>query len=240
MTKPPENAPAQTPTPTSEKVPFRNKYIDLLATKPDRIGKIPSRTDLGMVPEQIAAAIARYNGKVVVELGSGSGEHLIAQALRAPDTLHIGFELRFKRVFRTAEKSEEALADNMIVLQGDATVLPQMFKPGSLAGIYVNFPDPWAKPRQRKHRLLNTNFLDTILTHLTPGGFFSFKTDHREYFLSTVELLRTKENCVTSFYSEDLAADITSEYSKNNIPTEFERMFRSQGLPIHQVVVHRK
>ena len=53
--------------------------------------------------ERLRSLVAPYT-KVYLEFGSGSGAHLIERAASDPDSAYVGFELRFKRAFRTAEK----------------------------------------------------------------------------------------------------------------------------------------
>ena len=65
---------------------------------------------------------------------------------------------------------------------------------------------------------------------LQPTGKVLVKTDHREYFMTFVEELEADSRFRIIEYSLDL---YQSEYAENSIPTEFERLFRRQGLPIH-------
>lgn len=180
-------------------------------------------------------AIEPYKN-IILELGSGSGNHLIGQAKFAPENAFFGFELRYKRAVRTIQKAEKIDAKNVFILRTDAKNFDQYFAANSLLGIYVNFPDPWEKKKQRKNRLLNQEFLQVIADLLVPGGFFSFKSDHLEYFLSIAEILKTKSSLVIKEYTEDL---YNSEYISSNIKTEFEELFCSQNLPINYLMACR-
>lgn len=146
----------------------------------------------------------------------------------------MGFELRFKRIFRTVEKGEQRGLKNILCVQGDAATLHQFFPPQSLDGIYVNFPDPWDKPRWRKHRLLSSEFFLSIHPLLKPGSFFSFKTDHEEYFDKVTKVLEGLPCFVRTKYSRNFHK---SEYLTNNIMSEFESLFTSKGLPVYSLEV---
>jgi len=48
--------------------------------------------------------------------------------------------------------------------------------------IFILHPDPWPKARHEKRRLLNTEFLNLLSTHLTPNGQIIIGTDHGDLF----------------------------------------------------------
>ena len=213
---------------------WRNKYLDLIQTKPELIIAPPSGVWGPAEHERFSHLAldrrAQVSG-IVVELGSGSGQHLITQARTHPEVLFIGFELRFKRAYRTAEKAERLGIKNLLVLQHDARSLGDLFPQKSLAGVYINFPDPWSKRQWLKHRMLTLEFLGVLASRLQPGGFFSYKTDHRECFDAVVEALPH-----LPFETTLLTRDLYSEGDlSDNVPTEFEGLFRSQNLPIHHL-----
>lgn len=173
-----------------------------------------------------AQAIAARFSELYLELGSGSGNHLVALAQQNPQTACVGMEFRFKRAVRTLEKSSALKVENTFVLQADARRFAEIFPPGSVSKLYVHFPDPWAKRKRQKNRLLNEKFLTDLLTVLKPGGTFQFKSDHAEYFRTFSTLLRADPRFSIQIYSEQFD-------DPENIQTEFEKMFRSQQLPIH-------
>lgn len=208
---------------------WKNKYIDLLVTKPEYI--IPG-TNTGLTAEQIRLIRARSASysEVYCELGSGSGMHLISCAERNPRAFYIGFELRFKRTFRTAEKAERLSLNNLIIVRSKAESIAEVFGRGSLSGVYINFPDPWDKKKWLKHRMLNPEMIRTLHDLLTPNGFLSYKTDHKEYFNATENLLSNENLFSVCSKTENL---YQSHYLADNIPSEFENLFCSKGQPIY-------
>lgn len=214
---------------------WKNQYIDLIGSKPEWI----IETTKGLPsPEGRALLQRRAAGyeQIVCEVGSGSGGHLIEQARLNPGTLHLGLELRFKRTFRTAEKAEQAGLSNLLLLRMNGAVLDQVFEPGSIDGVFVNFPDPWDKRRWHRNRLLNPEFLVMLATLLRPGGFFSYKTDHAAYFEETRALL----TAVPRFRIEHITTDLhASELAAGNIMSEFELLFRSQSHPVCALLARR-
>jgi tRNA (guanine-N7-)-methyltransferase len=169
-------------------------------------------------------------GEIYCEIGSGSGGHLIALAKKNPSAKFFGFELRYKRAYRTIEKALKENVNNVFILRTDAELLSSIFSENSLNGIFVNFPDPWAKRKQQKHRLLNSEFLHKCSVLLkSPYGFISVKTDHQEYFESFRELI--KQNNAFRVLEETIDL-YNSHYLSSNIVTEFEQLFRSKHIPI--------
>lgn len=208
---------------------WKNQYIDLVESKTEKIISLITDTASPTHRETLSTWIQPYRS-VYCEIGSGSGGHLIELAARDPSSAYIGFELRFKRAFKTASKAEQRGLKNLFVVRANAKTIPQFFAPNSLAGIYINFPDPWSKKHWKKNRILNPEFLQVVLAVLRPGGFLSYKTDHGEYFEETVATLRNMPSFSIGKLSSDLHA---SEFMSGNIATEFENLFKSQGLKIN-------
>lgn len=169
---------------------------------------------------------------LIVELCSGSGQHIIELAKRRPQSLCIGFERRFKRAVRTIEKANRLVAENVYIVRDDVSTLFNRAPEKSVAELHVNFPDPWEKTRDRGNRFLNDEFFAELQRYLVDGGLFSFKTDHRDYFdfVSAAILTQPAFEVVRSTY--DLHH---SQWADENIITEFERLFMSQGLAINSL-----
>lgn len=205
--------------------PYRLRVLD----HPGRVFNFVDPVADQAAIKDIAASRRAAGGSLVVEIGSGSGGHLIGLAARELNGSYFGFELRFKRAVRTIEKSTAAGIDRTYVLNIDGREFSEFFEPASVDAIYVNFPDPWEKKRQRKHRMLNAQFLDRAAVCLKPDGFISVKTDHAEYFCEFLPILQNDRRFEILESTEDLD---NSPYFGGNIATEFELLFRSQGLAI--------
>jgi tRNA (guanine-N7-)-methyltransferase len=142
-------------------------------------------------------------------------------------------EIRFKRAFKTGEKAERLGLQNVLVVRTDARYIGEIFADGDLSAFFVNYPDPWDKRRWKKNRILNQEMITTMYTLLRVGGILRYKTDHHEYFHSTNTLLKAPQWQQTK-YSTDL---LQSEWAQDNIPTEFEYLFKSQNKPLCLVEV---
>jgi tRNA (guanine-N7-)-methyltransferase len=191
----------------------------------------PTEDDIAAVRDHL-----RQFPRVIFELGSGSGRHLITLAERSPEELHVGMELRYKRAYRTIEKARNRGFSNLIVLRADARHLPILCEESSIDAIYINFPDPWDKRRWLKNRLIQPEFVDAMGRLLKVGGVLSYKTDHPDYFSSAVEVMRACPLITESRLTTNLAE---SPWGAESIPTEFECLFRSKGIPIQYALFER-
>lgn len=208
---------------------WKNQYIDLVAEKP---GYIFPEADRSVSEETVSTIRQRQSSadRTFVELGSGSGQHILELAARNPDTFCLGFELRFKRTFRTGEKAEQRGLKNLAMLRSNARNLPNVLPPNSIDRIYINFPDPWDKKRWLKNRMVNADFVASLPSLLRPEGSFLYKTDHPGAFEDAIKLIEASPNLRIKKVTRDL---YKSEFLAESIPTEFEGLFLSQGLPIH-------
>ena len=143
--------------------------MQMVKTKPGIIVAEQEREISEQSRHELRTRLAQFKC-CFVELGSGSGLHLLELAAQNPDTLCIGLEIRFKRAFRTGEKAERDGLTNVLVMRTNARLLKDLFEVGEVAGFFVNYPDPWDKRRWLKNRLLNTEMIATMKELLMPGG----------------------------------------------------------------------
>lgn len=206
---------------------WENQYMQMVKTKPGFILAEEDRSVSEQATRELQARKAAFS-RCYVELGSGSGLHLLRLAELNPSILCVGLEIRFKRAFKTGEKAERDGLSNLLVMRTDARQIRSIFRPGEVSAFFVNYPDPWDKRRWHKNRLLNQEMLDTMRDLLSRDGFLRYKTDHHEYFSSTEKLLRASGWEIPT-RTTDL---LSSEMAQGNIPTEFEYLFASQGKPL--------
>lgn len=125
----------------------------------------------------------------VLEIGFGGGEHLVAQALAAPQTRFIGVEPFLNGVGSCLRHIEEAGVENVRVHMGDARDVIAALPDAALARIDLLFPDPWPKARHWKRRIVQTDFVCDAARVLKPGGELRFATDWADYGAWTLERL---------------------------------------------------
>ena len=125
---------------------------------------------------------------------------------------------------------------NIILLRVDAELLTEIFAPGEVDRIYLNFSDPWPKDRHAKRRLPGRVFLDRYARILVPGGKVEFKTDNRSLFDFALEEAReagwTVDACTYDLHHDPVM-------NAGNIMTEYEKKFSELGNPICKLIEHK-
>jgi tRNA (guanine-N7-)-methyltransferase len=119
--------------------------------------------------------------ELVVDVGFGRGELLQELALRFPRRAYLGIEYSMKRVLKLTRRLAKSGLENVRLVQAGAEATVAELAPGSVAGFWVNFPDPWPKKRHHRRRLLQAEFVRELAHRLAPGGFLEVATDHEEY-----------------------------------------------------------
>jgi len=123
--------------------------------------------------------------KVSVEVGFGSGRHLLYQAKRHPDTLFIGLEIHTPSAQQVLKQIELQGLDNIWVVNYDARLFLEMLPSNLLEQIFVHFPVPWDKKPHR--RVISPTFLDESMRVLKEGGRLELRTDSDNYFWYALE-----------------------------------------------------
>jgi tRNA (guanine-N7-)-methyltransferase len=125
--------------------------------------------------------------EVWLEIGFGGGEHLAEQAERHPGIGFIGSEVFENGVARLVGEVARRGLGNLRIFAGDARLLLDRLPPGSLARVFVLFPDPWPKLRHHKRRLVAPATLDRLAEVMRPGAELRLATDDPGYLLWMLE-----------------------------------------------------
>jgi tRNA (guanine-N7-)-methyltransferase len=135
----------------------------------------------GMVPYEWSSVFGR-NAPVVIEIGFGMADSLIELAQTHPDINFIGIEVHPPGVGRCLHQIHEKGIKNLKVFWADANeVLNKAIPENSLDKVFLLFPDPWPKTRHNKRRIVQTSFVDLIVSKLKPNGLFHIATDWQPY-----------------------------------------------------------
>lgn len=155
-------------------------------------------------------AAPRWRGAesaVVLEIGFGGGEHLVAQAAAHPDARFVGVEPFLNGVASCLRHIEESGVGNVRLLCGDARDAIARLPGASLDLVYVLFPDPWPKKRHWKRRLVQPDFRDALARVMKPGAELRFATDWAHYAEWTLwQFTRDKRFCWTAERADDWRA----------------------------------
>ena len=178
------------------------------------------------------------NTPVWLEIGAGKGGFAIGMTKKYPDVSYFAMERVTDCVVLAAESAKRAIEENgscknLKFIIDTADNLTKLFAPESVDAIFLNFSDPWSKKGYAKRRLTHRRYLSVYFNLLKDGGTLTFKTDNIGLFdfsLEEIEAMGLKFDVMT----RDLHA---SEYMKDNVVTEYEAAFSSQGVKINMLRV---
>jgi tRNA (guanine-N7-)-methyltransferase len=152
------------------------------------------RLALALPPEGQAIDLASaFGGQVPndegvwLEVGFGSGEHLVWQAEQHPNVGLIGCEPYLNGVAKCLTHIERAGVTNIRLLTDDARLLMAALPARSLGRVFILFPDPWPKARHHKRRFVQRETLDRLAELMRPGAELRLATDDPSYLPWMVE-----------------------------------------------------
>ncbi len=118
-----------------------------------------------------------------LEVGFGSGEHLLAQAAANPRVGLIGCEpfINGMAALLMEIARQPARAANIRVLMDDAQRLIAALPEASLGRVFVLFPDPWPKSRHHKRRFIAPATLTQLARVMKDGAELRVASDHADY-----------------------------------------------------------
>jgi len=147
--------------------------------------------------------------KVSVEVGFGSGRHLLYQAKKHPDTLFIGLEIHTPSAQQVLKQIELQELDNIWVVNYDARLFLEMLPSNICTQIFVHFPVPWDKKPQR--RVISSSFLEESMRVLEKGGRLELRTDSDNYFWYSLETFFSVPKVEVEIRKNE-ALEVTSKY----------------------------
>ena len=88
--------------------------------------------------------------KIYIEIGFGSGRHLLFKAKQNPQILMLGVEIYTPALTQVAKLAKAQNLNNVLLIQSDARLLLSILKTKSIEKIFLHFPVPWEdKPHRR-------------------------------------------------------------------------------------------
>lgn len=127
---------------------------------------------------------------VVLEIGFGMGDSLLAMAAAEPATDFVGIEVHPPGAGRLAHGAAALGLTNLRIYLADALdVLDDCVPDASLARVQIYFPDPWPKKKHHKRRLVQAPLIHRLAAKLAPGGLLHLATDWEPYAEQMLEFL---------------------------------------------------
>jgi len=170
------------------------------------------------------AATFGRNAPLIVEIGSGRGESLVASAQARPDVNFLGLEVYVPGVAQTLVTMRHAGVENVrMAIVNAPEAFATMLAASSLAEVRTWFPDPWHKARHHKRRLITVGFTELVARVLAPDGVWRIATDWEDYAEWIEEVLASSPHVVGG----------PVERFDERVVTRFEQKGLTLGRVIH-------
>ena len=180
----------------------------------------------------------KNNAPIYLELGCGKGTFIAELANKNKQINFIGIDLKSDMLGLTKRNIEKIYYENKQEINNVVLVAYDIERIGDVIGeqdkidrIYINFCNPWPKPRHKKKRLTYTRQLENYKRFLKKGGEIYFKTDDEGLFQDSLKYFQE-----TGFKIIFQTFDLHKEQREDNVITEHEKMFSEQGIKIKALI----
>ena len=183
-----------------------------------------------------------YSG-IYLELGCGKGKFTCEMARLHPGVLFVAVERAPDVALLAMERAHSEGLINIRFIMNDVAILPEVFAPGEVSRIYINFCDPWPGNRRAKRRLTSDGFLALYKRILPENGEIRLKTDNAELFEYSLERF-----AVCDFELREVTRDLhgaetpleTPNTGEPTVMTNYEEKFHALGTRINRCIAVSK
>lgn len=173
-----------------------------------------------------------------IELGMGKGRFISTMSGKYEDINFIGMDIYDELLRRGSEKARAVWRDkgredvpNLALVRGNVAYLDNMFEPGELSRIYLNFSDPWPKNKHARRRLTHPWFLEKYAALLNEEGEIHFKTDSLSLFEFSLNSFSD-----SGLQMRNISLDLHRDAVRDDlVMTEYELKFHGQDQPIYRL-----
>lgn len=163
--------------------------------------------------------------EIQIEIGFGSGRHLLHQAKTNPNVQFIGLEIHYPSIEQLLKQLEIQNITNVLVVNYDARLFMEFIESNKVGKIFVHFPVPWDKKPHR--RIYSNEFVNEALRVLKVTGTLELRTDSRKYFDFCTEVL-------TNLPKGKITIDINKDLA---VSSKYEDRWKKQGKNIYDVIL---
>ena len=175
----------------------------------------------------------------IQSFGCGKGSFIAKLAVQNPEINYLAIDIKSevlglaKRNIEKEYLNAQKEIDNVLLTAYEIEIIQNILnEKDAVDRIYINFCNPWPKPRHNKKRLTHTKQLEKYKTFLKPGGEIYFKTDDDNLYKATIRYLEE-----TGFEIIKQTENLHKEpIWVNNIETEHEKMFEEQGITTKAII----
>lgn len=161
--------------------------------------------------------LANIDGEIAIEIGFGSGRHLLHRAENSKDITFIGIEIHKPSIEQALKQIKIRNLENLYILDFDARHFLEIFPSNRISTIYVHFPVPWDKKPHR--RIIQPIFLKEAKRVLKVDAILELRTDSENYFESSSELFNADKSFEVDLV-KNRPIDIESKYESRWLKLE--------------------
>ena len=176
-----------------------------------------------------------------IELGCGKGGFISQAAYLNPDINFLAIDIKYemlglaRRNISKVFEEHNAKPENVILTVHNIERINLMLDENDSAErIYINFCNPWPRPKHKKRRLTHYRQLMNYRTFLLDNGEIYFKTDDDALFRESLEYF---DKC--GFQISYITYDLHNSGYGPNIVTEHEKMFSDEGIKIKFLIAKK-
>ena len=180
-----------------------------------------------------------------LEIGCGKGGFAGQLALDNPDKNIIAVDIKLdmlgvgrRTIVKLFEESGRSQSDitNLLLVNYNVEKLDSIItEDDKIDRLYINFCNPWPRPKHKKRRLTYYKKLEMYKTFLKKDSEIRFKTDDEGLFNESLGYFEQSGYEITY-----LTRDLHAENLPDNIETEHERMFSQEGIKIKYCIAKQK
>lgn len=131
---------------------------------------------------------------VWLDIGFGSGEHTVHQAMLNPKIGILGCEIYVNGVASLLSKLRDKPLPNIRIHLGDIRDLMDVLPPFSISKAFLLYPDPWPKKRHHQRRFMTSEHLIPLARVMKSGAELRIATDVPDYARQSIEVIMYNSN----------------------------------------------
>lgn len=176
---------------------------------------------------------------IYLELGCGKGWFAAEFGASHPNINLLAIDIKseilwhaMKRIENTYQEKRLQVHNLYIMPQNIEQILDIFNDQDRIERIYINFCNPWPRPRHKKRRLTHTRQLEKYKKFLASNGQIHFKTDDDDLFKESIQYFK---ECGFEILEETWDLPL----QEGNVQTEHEKMFREKGIKIKKLIAEK-
>ena len=166
-----------------------------------------------------------------LDIGFGEGGFTTELAKHHPQWNVLGMEIRPHFIEWLLEAREKYQLQNLYGIVANANQhLDDYLPENSVEFVSINFPDPWFKKRHHKRRVVQADWLQSLLPKMKVGAQIHAMTDYQPVGEQIMDVF---SSCPA--LQNDLGNGIYASESTTKISSEREIIHTSRGEPIYRM-----